>query len=88
MSLHGGDQPEITRSAEYAFVHVVVGLYSRRLVFVRFLSPPVNAGTVIEAFMLRRSSYVSRTATLRRLSVSSSVDTVTGSVITERFVLR
>jgi len=40
MSLHGGGQPEIKRSAEYVCVHVVVGLYSRRLVFVIFLSPP------------------------------------------------
>jgi len=52
MSLHDGGKPEITRSAEYVFVHVVVGLYSGRLVFMSFLSSPVNAGTVIEAFML------------------------------------
>jgi len=52
------------------------------------LVPPVNAGTVILAFMLPRSPYVSRTATLWRLSVSSSLDTITGSFITERFVLR
>jgi hypothetical protein len=40
MPLHGGGKPEITRSAENEFVNIMIGLYSGRVVFMGFFSPP------------------------------------------------